>query len=39
MKSEAKLYAVMGAIAWEKVDSCDFSSLDIDVHPGLLRGE
>ena len=31
--------AVMGAIAWEKVDSSDFSPLDIDVQPGLLRGE
>ena len=31
--------AVMGAIAWEKVDSGDFSPLDIDVQPGLLRGE
>ncbi len=31
--------AVMGAIAWEKVDSGDFSLLDIDVQPGLLRGE
>ncbi len=31
--------AVMGAIAWEKVDAGDFSSLDIDIQPGLLRGE
>ncbi len=31
--------AVMGAIAWEKVDLEDFSPLDIDVQPGLLRGE
>lgn len=31
--------AVMGAIAWEKVDLSEFSSLDIDVQPGLLRGE
>ena len=31
--------AVMGAIAWEKVDSGDFSPLDIDIQPGLLRGE
>ena len=30
--------AVMGAIAWEKVDRQDFSSLDIDIQPGLLRG-
>ena len=30
--------AVMGAIAWEKVDTGDFSNLDIDVQPGLLRG-
>jgi N6-L-threonylcarbamoyladenine synthase len=29
--------AVMGAIAWEKVDRGDFASLDIDIHPGLLR--
>ena len=31
--------AVMGAIAWEKVDVGDFSSLDLDIQPGLLRGE
>ena len=31
--------AVMGAIAWEKVDSGDFSPLDVDIQPGLLRGE
>lgn len=30
--------AVMGAIAWEKVKDDDFSPLDIDIHPGLLRG-
>jgi N6-L-threonylcarbamoyladenine synthase len=30
--------AVMGAIAWEKVDAGEFSPLDIDVQPGLLRG-
>lgn len=30
--------AVMGAIAWEKVKDGDFSPLDIDIHPGLLRG-
>ena len=29
--------AVMGAIAWEKVAQQDFSALDIDIHPGLLR--
>lgn len=31
--------AVMGAIAWEKFDLGDFSPLDIDVQPGLLRGQ
>ncbi len=30
--------AVMGAIAWEKVERGSFSSLDIDITPGLLRG-
>ncbi|MGN6136925.1 MAG: tRNA (adenosine(37)-N6)-threonylcarbamoyltransferase complex transferase subunit TsaD [Aureliella sp.] len=30
--------AVMGAIAWEKIDRGDFTPLDIDIHPGLLRG-
>lgn len=30
--------AVMGAIAWEKVEQNDFANLDIDIHPGLLRG-
>lgn len=30
--------AVMGAIAWEKVERQDFSKLDIDIQPGLLRG-
>ncbi|MCA9132032.1 MAG: tRNA (adenosine(37)-N6)-threonylcarbamoyltransferase complex transferase subunit TsaD [Planctomycetales bacterium] len=30
--------AVMGAIAWEKVKRQAFSSLDIDIQPGLLRG-
>ncbi len=30
--------AVMGAIAWEKVAAGEFASLDIDIHPGLLRG-
>jgi N6-L-threonylcarbamoyladenine synthase len=29
--------AVMGAIAWEKVSQGEFSPLDIDIHPGLLR--
>lgn len=31
--------AVMGAIAWEKVVCQDFASLEIDIHPGLLRQE
>ena len=30
--------AVMGAIAWEKVARGEFSALDIDIQPGLLRG-
>ncbi len=30
--------AVMGAIAWEQFDRGEFSPLDIDIHPGLLRG-
>jgi N6-L-threonylcarbamoyladenine synthase len=30
--------AVMGAIAWERVQQGHFSPLDIDVHPGLVRG-
>lgn len=30
--------AAMGAIAWEKVDRGEFSPLDIDIQPGLLRG-
>lgn len=29
--------AIMGAIAWEKVDAGDFASLDVDITPGLLR--
>ncbi|MBX3421094.1 MAG: tRNA (adenosine(37)-N6)-threonylcarbamoyltransferase complex transferase subunit TsaD [Pirellulaceae bacterium] len=29
--------AVMGAIAWEKIERGQFSSLDIDIQPGLLR--
>jgi len=31
--------AVMGAVAWEKLDAGQVSDLDIDIHPGLLRGE
>lgn len=31
--------AVMGAIAWEKIERGEFSALDIDIQPGLLRGE
>lgn len=31
--------AVMGAIAWERVQRKAFSPLDIDIHPGLLRGD
>lgn len=30
--------AVMGAIAWELYDRGQFAALDIDIHPGLLRG-
>lgn len=30
--------AVMGAIAWEKINRGEFSSLDCDIQPGLLRG-
>lgn len=29
--------AVMGAIAWEKVDLGEFAALDADIRPGLLR--
>ena len=29
--------AVMGAIAWEKVDRGEFAGLDADITPGLLR--
>jgi N6-L-threonylcarbamoyladenine synthase len=29
--------AIMGAIAWEKVDRGEFSGLDADITPGLLR--
>ncbi len=29
--------AIMGAIAWEKVDSGEFAPLDVDITPGLLR--
>ena len=31
--------AVMGAIAWEKVIRGEFSDLDADIQPGLLRHE
>lgn len=31
--------AAMGAIAWEKAERGAFAELDIDMHPGLLRGE
>jgi N6-L-threonylcarbamoyladenine synthase len=30
--------AVMGAIAWEQIDRGQFTPLDIDIQPGLLRG-
>lgn len=30
--------ASMGAIAWEKAERNEFSDLDIDVQPGLVRG-
>lgn len=30
--------AVMGAIAWEKIDRDEYSALDEDIQPGLLRG-
>lgn len=30
--------AIMGAIAWDKIDRGQFTGLDIDIHPGLLRG-
>lgn len=30
--------AVMGAIAWEKVQRGEFAALDIDIQPGLQRG-
>lgn len=29
--------AVMGAIAWEKVWRNEFTPMDVDIHPGLLR--
>jgi N6-L-threonylcarbamoyladenine synthase len=29
--------AVMGALAWERIDADDFDDLDLDVQPGLLR--
>ncbi|MCM2373765.1 tRNA (adenosine(37)-N6)-threonylcarbamoyltransferase complex transferase subunit TsaD [Aporhodopirellula aestuarii] len=30
--------AVMGAIAWKKIDRGEFASLDLDITPGLQRG-
>jgi N6-L-threonylcarbamoyladenine synthase len=30
--------AVMGAIAWEKIERQEFAPLDVDIQPGLLRG-
>jgi N6-L-threonylcarbamoyladenine synthase len=30
--------AVMGAIAWEKIQRGEFASLDLDIQPGLQRG-
>ncbi len=30
--------AVMGAIAWDSVERGEFAPLEIDIHPGLLRG-
>lgn len=30
--------AVMGAIAWQKIDRGDWASLDTDIRPGLQRG-
>jgi N6-L-threonylcarbamoyladenine synthase len=30
--------AVMGAIAWEKIDRGEFVGLDLDIQPGLQRG-
>ncbi|MFG0289964.1 MAG: tRNA (adenosine(37)-N6)-threonylcarbamoyltransferase complex transferase subunit TsaD [Rhodopirellula sp. JB044] len=30
--------AVMGAIAWKKIDRNDFATLDLDITPGLQRG-
>jgi N6-L-threonylcarbamoyladenine synthase len=29
--------AVMGAIAWEKINRSEFASLEIDIQPGLIR--
>ncbi|XZE44643.1 tRNA (adenosine(37)-N6)-threonylcarbamoyltransferase complex transferase subunit TsaD [Pirellulaceae bacterium SH467] len=29
--------AVMGALAWERIDQNDFDGLELDVRPGLLR--
>lgn len=31
--------AAMGAIAWEKAERDDFAPLNVDIQPGLLRGE
>jgi N6-L-threonylcarbamoyladenine synthase len=30
--------AVMGAMGWEKINRHEYSALDIDIQPGLLRG-
>jgi N6-L-threonylcarbamoyladenine synthase len=30
--------AVMGALAWERIDRGDFDSLSLDAQPGLVRG-
>lgn len=30
--------AVMGAIAWQKIDRGEFATLDLDITPGLQRG-
>jgi N6-L-threonylcarbamoyladenine synthase len=29
--------AVMGALAWERIDRGDFDTLELDVQPGLIR--
>ncbi len=31
--------AVMGALAWERINANDFDALDLDAQPGLLRPE